>query len=54
MTGRDAVRCEHKVQAVMRSATSKAGRCGICGRFTDKDGRCSKVFLVDQGIYEHA
>lgn len=27
--------------------------CKICGRFTDRTGRCSQVFTVEPGFYEH-
>lgn len=54
LNGSDTRNCEHRVRAVEKSAFGKRDRCGICGKFTNKDGRCSKVFTVEPGIYEHA
>lgn len=34
-------------------AARKIHRCDICGRFTDRNGKCPKVYTVEPGIYEH-
>lgn len=58
LTASDTKTCERRSKAVAL-APKKAKRggwrtCSICGRFTDRNGRCRKVYQVDPGIYEHA
>lgn len=37
----------------LRAIPSRRRSCSICGRFTDRNGRCRKVFTVEPGVYEH-